>query len=410
MHTVLFIAYNFPPCGGPSVQRSLKFVKYLPSLGWQPIVVATDARAYSIQDSSLEKDIPEHTPVYRPASWDINAWRPAFLKFKLGKLHATLNTLLALPDSAVFWVRAARSAVEAAIAAHHPPILYTTSGPYSAHLLGLWIKKRFGLPWVADFRDPWSQNRIIRYPPGYRRANRRMERQVLTTADHVVTVSHPIAKNLADLMGDTQTPVSVIPNGYDPDDVPHLAPTLTTKFTISYTGKFTRLRHPAVLIEAVTSLVDSGRIPLDRIELIFAGSNLDAFVPSRPPFTKLGYLPHDQLAKVWQRSNMLLLIQDPSPENRGAYSAKLFEYLAANRPILAITSPTSVAAELIRQTESGAIASHTLEQVKQVLLEYYDACRQGRLSHSPNWDIIKRFSRPGLTTQLAAIFDQLANV
>ena len=406
----LVVAYNFPPCGGPSVQRSLKFVKYLPALCWRPIVITADARAYPTLDPSLEKDIPVGTPIYRTRSWDVNGLRPSFRKLRLGKLHAVLNTLFALPDGAIFWARAARSAVEQAITTHRPRIVYTSSGPYSAHLLGLWIKRTFGLPWVADFRDPWSQNRIIRYPPGYRTINQRLEERVLRSADRIVTVSQPIAQNLTALLGRSKTPVSVIPNGYDPDDVPQLEPPLTARFTITYTGKFTRLRRPDVLIEAVTSLVESGHISLDKIELVFAGSNLDAFVPSRPPFTKLGYLPHDQLDRVWQRSNMLLLIQDPSPENKGAYSAKLFEYLAANRPILAITSPDSVAAELIRQTESGIVVSHAPEQVKQVLLESFDAWRRGQLRHSPNWEIIRRFSRPALTAQMVTIFDQLADL
>lgn len=409
MKTVLFITYNFPPCGGPSVQRSLKFAKYLPGLDWQPIVITTNARAYPIQDFSLENDIPPGTPIYRPTSWDVNSWRPAFRKLKLGKLHAAINTLFALPDGAIFWARMARPSVKQAIAVHQPQIVYTTSGPYSAHLLGLWIKKSFGLPWVADFRDPWSQNRIIHYPPGYRTLNRRMERQVLESADHIVTVSRPIAQSLGDLMGEANTPVSVIPNGYDPDDVPSLAPTETSKFTITYTGKFTRLRRPDALVEAVTSLVDSGQIPADKIELIFAGSNLDAFIPSRPPFTKLGYLPHGELGALWQRSTMLLLVQDPSPENKGAYSAKLFEYLAANRPILAITSPSNVAADLIRQTQGGIVVSHDPAEIKTVLLDYYRAWRAGDVGHSPDWEIIHCFSRPELTAQLADIFNQLAD-
>jgi glycosyltransferase involved in cell wall biosynthesis len=408
MKTALFIAYNFPPCGGPSVQRSLKFVKYLPALGWQSVVVAADSRAYPLKDLSLEKDIPPNTPLFRAKSWDVNAWRAAFVKLRLGKLHSLINTLLALPDTAVFWTRCARPAVRRVIKLHRPAVVYTTSGPYSAHLLGLWIRRTFGLPWVADFRDPWSQNRIIRYPPGYRAVNRHLEQRVLQAADHVVTVSEPIAQDLRHLMGSASTPIRVIPNGYDPDDVTPTEAVTMSKFVLAHTGKFTRLRQPDVLIKAVTALVDTGQIPVNQIELVFAGSNLDAFVPTRAPFTKLGYLPHNELAALWQYSTMLLLVQDPAPENRGAYSAKLFEYLAANRPILAITSPASVSAELIRDAQSGVIVGHDLDQVKSVLLDCYQRWRIGRLYHRPNWEVIQRFSRPALTAELAEIFRQLA--
>ncbi len=106
---------------------------------------------------------------------------------------------------------------------------------------------------------------------------------------------------------------------------------------------------------------------------------------------------------------MLLLVQDSSPENRGAYSAKLFEYLAANRPILAITSSSNVAANLIRQTQSGVVTSHNREKIKTVLLDYYHTWQAGEVNHSPNWEIIHRFSRRKLTAQLTDIFRQLVN-
>jgi glycosyltransferase involved in cell wall biosynthesis len=406
---VLFIAYSFPPCGGPSVQRSLKFVKYLPEYGWQPVVVTAEPGAYPIHDASLKKDVPPGTPVYRAAGWDVNAWRPAFARLHLLKLHAAINTLLALPDGAIFWARAARTTAEQAFATHRPQVMYTTSGPYSSHLLGLWAKRSLGLPWVADFRDPWSKNRVIRYPPGYRALNRRMEAQVLQAADYIVTVSQPIAHSLSELSGG-RTPVTIIHNGYDPDDVAPLAPVTTDKFTITYTGNFTRLRRPDALIAAVTALVDAGRIPIGEIELLFAGGDMDRYVPTRPPFTKLGYLPHSELQAVWQRSTMLLLIQDPSPENLGDYSAKLFEYLATNRPILAITNPATVAADLVRRTHSGVVTSHALEEVEKTVYDCYCAWKAGRLTHAPDWAVIQQFSRRALTAQLAGLFDQMRNL
>jgi glycosyltransferase involved in cell wall biosynthesis len=375
--------------------------------GWKPIVVAAEAQAFPIRDPTLTAEIPPDVPVYRLSGLDVNGWRPTFARLHLGKVHAMLNTLLALPDSAVFWSWLARRVVRKVIAMHEPQLIYTTSGPFSAHLLGLWIKNSFGLPWVADFRDPWSQKNSRRYLPGYRWANQCMEHQVLSSADHIVTVSHPIARSFKELMRPADTPVSVIPNGYDPDDVSPSPPVQTPKFTLTYTGGFRRLRRPDTLLEAVSSLVDSGKIPVDQIQVLFAGSNMDAFVPTRPPFVKLGYLPHNDLGPLRQRSTVLLLVQNPSLEARGNYSAKLFEYLAANRPILAVTSPETVAAELIREACAGTVVNHDPEEIKSVLLDCYRAWEAGEMNHSPNWDIISRFSRPRLTTQLTAIFDDL---
>jgi len=406
--TVLFVTYYFPPAGGPSVQRALKFIKYLPTYGWNPIVFTAKECIYPILDTSLSADIPTGTKIYRGKSWDINAWQPQFRKYKLARLHALLNTMLSLPDSAYLWTKLNKPLIDEIITAGKPDVVFSTSGPYSAHLLAMGIKAKYKLPWVADFRDPWSQNRIIRYPPGYRWANRKMEVKVLKRADRVITVSEPIARNLFTLVSPKTNNICVIPNGFDSEDISSYDYEPTKKLTITYTGKFTRTRDPKAFIDAILFLIENGDIPANEIEAIFAGSNLDPYIPDRPPFIKLGYISHTEVAHLLKRSNILLLVQDPSPESMGDYSAKVFEYLASNRPILAITSQETVAAKLIKQSNSGTVVEHNFQQIAECIQKYYLEWKQGGIFHQPDWQLINSFNRKQLTKQLSDIFNNLA--
>jgi glycosyltransferase involved in cell wall biosynthesis len=406
MKSVLFIAYNFPPAGGAGVQRSLKFVKYLPQFGWQPVVVTTTPEAYPFLDKSLSADIPLGTHIHRVRSLDINGLRPLLTRLKLEKFVTAANVALQLPDAALLWSYLARFIISRLAQQHQPSLIYSSSGPASAHLLGMWAKRELELPWVADFRDPWSESRRVPYPPGYRLINRRLEHRVLTTADRVVTISEPLAKDLHRLSGYRQSGI-VIENGYDEDDVPAHPPCPTARFTISYTGTFSHLRRPDAFLDAVEHLIASDQIPLAQIRVLVAGNNTERYIPSRPPFERVGYIDHAALSSLRRESDVLLLIQDPAPENRGAYSGKLFEYLGSNRPTLAIGHPGSVAAQLIRSTQAGVATTHDPSEIAAAILEFYQAWKAGRFEHSPRWEIIQQYTRRNLTARLAAEFDRL---
>ncbi len=407
MKTVLFIAYNFPPAGGAGVQRSLKFVKYLPQLGWNPVVITTTPDAYPVLDESLWDDVPDGVPVYRAKSYDINGLRPHFNRLKLGKVLSALNVALQLPDAAFFWARLARSVMQEAIEKYQPDLIYSSSAPASAHLLGKWGRKKFAIPWSADFRDPWSEVRLTPFYPGYRGINGRLEQKVLTTADCVITVSQPLADDLQRLSGNDQSKVLVIENGYDEDDVTPLPPQRTDRFTITYTGTFSRLRRPDAFVTAIEHLISSGQIPLDKIRVVIAGKDTAKYIPDCPPFEQLGYLNHDALIDLRRQTDLLLLIQDPSPENWGAYSGKLFEYLGTNRPTLAVSHPNNVASQLIARAQAGLSTRHALSEITTAVLHYYHIWQTGHFAYAPKWEIIHEYSRRNLTARLADEFNRL---
>jgi glycosyltransferase involved in cell wall biosynthesis len=409
MRTVLFIAYNFPPAGGAGVQRSLKFVKYLTQFTWHPVVITTTANAYPVRDESLWADVPADVPVYRAKSYDINGLRPYFSRLKAGKVLSAINVALMLPDAALLWARLARSTVQKAIEEHKPSLIYSSSGPASAHLLASWTKTRFGLRWVADFRDPWSENRLIPYYPGYRTLNRRMEHSVLSRADRVITVTQPWANDLQRLSGARNQSVLVIENGYDEGDVAPLPPRQTERFTMTYTGTFSRLRRPDALVAAVDTLTSTGEIPVDEIRVVIAGKDTSKYIPHRSPYELRGYLDHSCLTELRQDSDLLLLIQDPSPENRGAFSGKIYEYLGSNRPTLAISHPENVAAQLIDRARAGRIVHHDPSEIAAAILHYYTCWKTRSFDYSPQWEIIQEYTRRNLTKRLAAEFDRLTD-
>lgn len=407
--SVLFIAYNFPPAGGAGVQRSIKFAKYLPEFGWKPIVITTTPEAFPLHDESMLADVPVDTPVYRIKSYDIKGLRPLFSRIKLSKLNTALNLLLMLPDAALLWARLARSIVREAVKQHNPCIIYSSSAPESAHLLGMWAKRVFKLPWIADFRDPWSQNRLVTYYPGYRAVNRCLESRVLANADCVVTVSPPLSNEFKRITGGRLKSVKVIENGYDEDDVAALPPHHTDCFTITYTGTFTRLRRPDAFVAAIDQLIDSGQVKVEQIRVVMAGKNIVKYIPGRVPFEQPGYLNHDRLKHLFRKSDLLLLIQDESPKNRGAYSGKLFEYLGSNRPTLAITHPDNVAAQLIKGARAGAVTRHDSSEIAAAILHYYRIWESGRFDYAPDWNVIQKYTRRNLTACLAAEFDRLVS-
>ena len=164
------IAYNFPPHGGVGVQRSLKFVKYLPTFGWRPLVIAGDADAGAVQDESLLQQISPTAYIKRVPGFSMRRFVERTRNAGLKPLGVAANILSSVPDGEIFWSFKARNAVDELIRSERPHIIYTTSAPYSSHLLGLWIKRRYGLPWMADFRDPWSEHIFSTLqPPGYAR-------------------------------------------------------------------------------------------------------------------------------------------------------------------------------------------------------------------------------------------------
>ncbi|HZK49472.1 MAG TPA: glycosyltransferase [Thermoleophilia bacterium] len=397
MNKLLMILNEFPPIGGSGVQRSTKFVKYLPAVGYAPYVVT---RAYSggLRDESLLKDLPEG--LHR-----LDLERPDWVDGTgvIGRVRRLIGTRLMVPDAEVFWYLRHRERVLAWLDAEHIDLLYSTSYPYSSHLMALYLKRRRPhVAWVADFRDEWTNNpysrdqllKRLRFP-----AERRMEKAVVAGCDYLVANTPRMLENfVADTPG-VRDRSAAIPNGFDPDDFADYAPRNqgNEKFRIVYAGALYGRRRPDYVLQALAELIASadvdparlevefvGNIHEDRIRRLVAGDALDAVVKVTP------YMAHGSLMGHLAAANVLLLIESEVNFATG----KVFEYIRMGIPIVATVPLEGEAARVVRETRTGAAVDFAdVAGIRDALAASYRAWCDGRASFAPEAAIIQRYSR-----------------
>jgi glycosyltransferase involved in cell wall biosynthesis len=408
--TVLMISYYFPPMGGAGVQRTLKFVKYLPEYGWQPHVL-TVQDSTNLQDSSLAKEIPAEmlitrTPILRP---------PKQLPWRMRNF---ISRWLLTVDEQVGWLPFATRAGTRIIKENPVDVIYSTSAPYTAHLIARRLHKHSNIPWVADFRDPWIGNFNLSFPtPFHRNLVERLERQVIQDASHVLVVSPPMSQSIcARIPGIQPSKITWLPNGFDAGDFLASQPAMRDKdrFYLVYTGSFyAQGRTARSILEAIQAVLISGQIPRQRLCLQMVGNigkstqkwiselNFDDIIETP------GYVSHEQSIAYLLAADALLLIIGASPDSSAVYTGKIFEYLGAGKPILCLAND-GVASDLIRDARAGMVVSpDDISQIIQHLVEMYQQWQSGRLSITPDQKLIQTFERRQLTGQLAKIFNEL---
>jgi len=282
--------------------------------------------------------------------------------------------------------------------------IYTTSAPYSTHLLGKWLKEQTGLPWLADFRDPWSANYLVPMLPGYRHLNRIMEKSVLLSADCIVSVSKPILDDFEKLVAPCNISLEEIPNGFDENEVFRLPKKEKSDvFRILYTGSFGLTRRPDSFIEALYELLNKQSIAAHEIEVTFVGQDMQKYIPTHPSLNALDYVNHRELHDLREASDALLLIIVDNPANLGTYTGKLFEYIALNRPIIAVAPKQGVATALIKNTKTGFVAGGESEDIQVALLKAIESWRSSWPDWQPDTKVIGNYSRQKQTERLASL-------
>jgi glycosyltransferase involved in cell wall biosynthesis len=406
---VLVVAYFFPPLGGAGVQRTLKFVRYLPDHGWAPAVVTTSSTGYPVHDVSLLEEIPDDVPVIR-------AFEPGLWRRVAGLASAVLARLrlpglaraVLFPDEMVAWAPAALVAMVREIRRSRPDVIYSTSAPISAHLVALAAHKLTGVPWVADFRDEFAANPGELNHTGLRmRASRWIERSIdRNVARRVVVASY------FDLAGDHDVPVELA-NGVDGADLeglPPAAPAVSDRLRLSFVGSLYGARDAEPVLAALRRLIDAGRLEAADIELRVVGNawveDLEARVPV--PLVATGYVSHRE-ALIEMRTTTALLLYIPAGDP--APSGKLFEYLVSERPILCVAPTDNLASKLVREFDAGLVAaSDDPEAIEAALLELVRRWRAGELVNplQAREKTLERYSRHALTGRLAQVFDGAA--
>ena len=421
MKKVLIITYYFPPAGGAGVQRWLKFVKYLPQYGCEPIVLTVDGNyaSYPQKDASLAADIPSGLKVVRTRTREIlsaykklspqkqipyggfaNEQDPGLFQ----KIARFIRGNFFLPDPRKAWNRFALPAAVSLIENENIGTVITTGPPHSTHLMGLKLKKRYpSLKWIADLRDPWTDiyyNDVLYQGRLAKRMNLAMERKVLNSADVLVTVSEGVKRNFC-----SHAPVEhkfhVIPNGYDaPDfaDVPVDAGRENPRMVISYIGTLSPLYDSSTFTKALKLLPAE---TASKILIRIIGSvNADvaaSFSGTSAQVEYLPYQPHGQAIRYMVSSDLLLLLL-PVKNSDGVLTGKFFEYLASRRPILLIQPEESEAGKMILRFEAGAVFD---SGNADGLAKYLAACTENKPSVAV--DDLDRFSREHLAGEMAKL-------
>jgi glycosyltransferase involved in cell wall biosynthesis len=434
MKKALIITYYWPPSGGSGVQRWLKFVKHLPASGIEPVVLTVDDRkaSYPLLDKTLLEDVPEGVPVHRTSTSEIysfyqkigskkeiphsgfaNEGNPGFFQ----KFTRFLRGNLFIPDPRIGWNKFALKEAEKIICEEKIDCIITSSPPHSTQLIGLELKKRFGIPWIADLRDPWTD--IYYYHNFYhlpfaRRRDSAMERKVLETADTVLVVSEPIRKLfLAKSPRIRPDSVQIIPNGYDEEDFPSGIAMIPSAFTVTYTGTLSDDYNILSFLDAVKIMLE--RNPDVPFRLRFTGKLSARWMAAANEsglsriLEATDHLPHREAVKQLVESSVLLLVIPDIENNEGILTGKLFEYLASERPILCIGPETGDAAGIIRECEAGESFGYgNREGIISFLDRQLKLWKSGTLPSRENRNHL-RFSRKEQARELAAVIDRLAH-
>ena len=432
MKRVLIITYYWPPSGGSGVQRWLKMSKYLPEYGWQPVIYTPEEGEYPILDASLEKDVaPEAEIIRRPIVEPYTLYKKflgikksesvkvGFIKENRKKLGWKENFSrwirgnCFIPDARCLWVKPSVNYLKSYLKVHPVDAIVSTGPPHSMHLIAMKLKEVTGIHWIADFRDPWTEIdyygdlRLTRWAD---RKHHRLEYEVLTKADKVVTIGWDCAKSLGRL-GNRN--VCVIPNGFDWEvDAKPKEILLSQEFTLTHLGIVTPSRNAPQLWAALKELKEEDETFGKNLKISLVGQidqsvleNLYA-VGLKENTEIVPYIPHEQIQQAQGASQVLLLLVNNTPNAKGILTGKIFEYLASGRPILCIGPEDGDAAHILSETKAGVTVSfEDKEKMKEVVKVLYHKYLEKALPFN-NSKEIEKYSRKAQAEEYAKLLEK----
>ncbi len=432
MKKVLVITYYWPPSGGAGVQRWLKFVKYLRQYGWEPVVFTVEDGEFPERDNSLLKDVPDGIEIIRePIKEPYLLYKLFIGRGKKEKIHAGFltekkkNSLLQniavwirgnffIPDARMLWIKPSVNKLQKWLTQNKVDALVSTGPPHSCHLIAMKLRKLTGIPWLADFRDPWTKidyYKDLKLTARADRKHQRLEREVISYADAVVTVGKTMQEEFATLVS---RDIDCITNGYDDDDITKENVVPDTEFSIAHVGTMVKTRNPVALWKALSELLEEESGLKSHLLLKLVGK-VDVAV--QESLTQFGlhtyvkftdYLNHDDVVKVQRQSQILLLVINRTHNAKGVLTGKLFEYMAARRPVICIGPVDGDAAEIVNETQCGkAVDYDDVNSLKKIVRDYYMQYLQHRLNTSSV--NVEKYSRRALTEKLVQVLDRIVS-
>jgi glycosyltransferase involved in cell wall biosynthesis len=425
---VLFITYYWPPSGGAGVQRCLKFVKYLSAFNIQPTVITVKEKeaSYAVLDTTLMEEVPEGVSVIRTSTtepFDLYKRVSGKKEIPYGgfanekkagvvqKIFRFIRGNLFVPDARVGWNRHVMRKVRELLQNQQFDAVITSSPPHSTQLIGLALKRKYRLRWIADLRDPWTDIYYydeLKHLGLARKMDAAYEKQVLHASDAVLVVSPDIKRiflNKSVQIGAEK--IHVIPNGYDEDDFTYPSTPPEDEFLITYTGTVTEAYNIEMFFKALAAVIELhpdipyrlrfvGKVS-EEVQRQFQNAGLAEVTET------VGYVPHQESVRYLMRSSLLLMAIPDVPNNFGILTGKLFEYLASNKPIICVGPIQSDADRIIDECGAGRVFHYT---AYELMLDHLDLMSKAWKAN-PNLDLpflnYQQYSRRELTKELAQL-------
>ncbi len=434
---VLMLSRVFPPAGGPGVQRTTKFVRYLPQFGWSPVVWFGAAPADLPSDGSLLANIPADAqcrcfPHGDTSRWGMHvtdAFRRATNRMPWGdRIHGCLSWRMTntverfrrclIPDTGILWAAASFLPLLSLVRTERPDALYSTYSPASNHLLAQWLHRRTGIPWVADFRDLWTDEGRYPYAHGPRwrkRLERHLEQRILEEADAVVGVTVSQTRILASRVPAQAGKFHTIPNGFDDADFP--APGENNQrdprqFRLSHVGSLLEGRVSGALIDALNRASDAlGRQSCELV-LSWVGtashSVRERLGRCRAKQIFLEYVDHKVALEIMAQADALLLLMQNMPNGDTIMAGKTLEYIASGVPILQVGQEGGEASRMLREMNAGVVVPADADRIHDAILDLRASRRAGTGAVRPQSERLLRFHRRNLTGELARVLNAIA--
>jgi glycosyltransferase involved in cell wall biosynthesis len=433
---VLIITYYWPPSGGAGVQRWLKFVKYLREFGWEPVVYTADNPEYPIIDASFEKDIPKGITILKQPIWEpyqlykklIGQKKEervvsGFLQEKGRKTWAQNLSLwlrgnVFIPDARRFWIKPSVKFLNNWLENNKVDAIVSTGPPHSMHLIAEGVHRKTNLPWLADFRDPWTNIDFaddLNMTSYAKKKNARLEKLVVNRASIITVVSEVMQQEFKAL---TNKRVEVITNGFDPDDfrIDNSLLVNDGKFSIVHTGSLNNRRNQPALWQAISELRTENKEFEKNCVIRLIGKNDVSIKESLQQFNLLqctyfvDYLPHNEIIAQQKSASVLLLSINNYGEAESGFftpkatlTGKLFEYLAASKPILMIGPADGQAADVVRNSGGAVFGFNDTEAIKIGLIQLFN-------SRNVKFDTasINQYSRKELTRKMSLLLNEIS--
>lgn len=426
---MLIITYYWPPAGGSGVQRWLKFAKHLRSFGWEPIVYTAKNPEAPVIDNSLEKDVPEGITVIKTKVLEPYRLFRFFTRSSsnmgagfassdgkrtswLHKLSVWIRGNVFIPDARMLWIKPSIRALSTYLKKNKVDMIVSTGPPHSTHLIALGLKRKFDVSWIADFRDPWTNidySNDLMLTKRSKNKHQKLEEKVIKTADKIIVVSPQMKE---EFKHHREFGIHIITNGFDEDDFQQSTKRLDDAFTVTHVGSLPPNRNSSALWKVLSNLVETDYNFASKLSVQFVGK-VDSSIIKEIENHRLkkhckfhGYLQHEKGVEIMQRSQVLLLLVNQSPNAKGILTGKVFEYLAAKRPILALGPEGGDVENLILETQAGVFAQFNNEQdIKSKVNWLWKEYENGYPSLSPS--NYQRYSRKNLTHSLVQLMDAM---